>query len=129
MPGEYEPTKPSIVDVTPAQAEVVAEPVVESAPVKKIPLAEDDLPDWEAKKPEPTPEPAKPAKKAPAVQAITTFYDVSSLEGDVKQKAIKYLVDCLAEEIRPDIYQTKVKLKRLTSCIIPEEAALEFPNI
>jgi hypothetical protein len=54
---------------------------------------------------------------------------VSSLEGDVKQKAIKYLVDCLAEEIRPDIYQTKVKLKRLTSCIIPEEAALEFPNI
>jgi hypothetical protein len=68
------------------------------------------LPDWEAKKPEPEakPEPAKPAKKTPAVQAVTTFYDVGGLEGDVKQKAIKYLVDCLAEEIRPDIYQTKV---------------------
>lgn len=130
MPSEYEPSKPSIVDVTPAEAEVFAKPVVETAPVKKaVPLAEDDLPDWEAKKPEPTPEPAKPAKKTPAVQAITTFYDVGGLEGDVKQKAIKYLVDCLAEEIRPDIYQTKVKLKRLTSCIIPEEAALEFPNI
>jgi phage recombination protein Bet len=131
MPGEYEPSKPSIVDVTPAEPEVVAEPVVKSAPVKKVTLAEDDLPDWEAKKPEPEakPEPAKPAKKTPAVQAVTTFYDVSGLEGDVKKKAIKYLLECLAEEIRPDIYQTKVKLKRLTSCIIPEEAALEFPNI
>ncbi len=121
MPAEYTPVE------TPAPAvEVAAEPVVvKDEPKSHVTLAEDTLPDWDNKPVEKPVE--KPAKKA--VKAMTTYYDVSALEAGVKEKAIAYIVDCLGKEIRPDVYETPTKLKKLTSCIVSEDKALEFPNV
>lgn len=119
MPAEYTPVE------TPA-VEVAAEPVVvKDEPKKHVTLAEDDLPDWDNKPVEKPVE--KPAKKA--LKAMTTYYDVSSLEGSPKEKSIKYIIECRGKEIRPDVYETPVRLQKLTQFIVDEDKALEFPNV
>lgn len=59
--------------------------------------------------------------KVNKLKELETFYDVRNLEGDVKRKAIAYLLEAGCKEIKPDIYRSAIKLSKLTSCIILAE--------
>jgi len=80
------------------------------------------------------------APKAPTrkgsdhIAQLTTFYDTGALEGEAKEKAEAYLTHNLAERVRDNFWRSRIRLKKLTQCIVPEEAIEEgkqddFPNI
>ena len=122
MPAEYTPAV-EIVEVEPT-------PKPKKKAPKKVTLAEDELPDWDAKKesnPQPVEKPVE--KKVNALADMTTYYDVSSLSETVKKKAIEYILNCEGKELHTDMYETPIKLKRLTQCIVSKEKAFEFPNL
>ena len=60
---------------------------------------------------------------------MRTYYDISTLTDDVHAKAVKYIESCSGKEIRDDVWETPVKLQKLTQFIVDEDKALEFPNI
>lgn len=62
--------------------------------------------------------PADWSKKAVNKRAVTTYYNVGSLEDEKKQAAIKYLESNLAKPLDNDVWQSPIKLDKLTSCII-----------
>lgn len=69
-------------------------------------------------------------KPARPVKAATTFYDVSGLKDGALEKSRQYLTECKATEIRPGLWQSPIRLSKLTGCIVTEEAAKDdFPNI
>ena len=65
---------------------------------------------------------------APKRKAVVTFYDTSSLDGDQRLAAEKYLKNCEAKQITETIWRSPIKLQRLTQCItedVKDEAPLE----
>jgi phage recombination protein Bet len=143
MPGEYEPASETLIPAVEVKSaktkkeskkvEIVVEPVKPSPTVgfSKVTLAEDEMPDWDAKK-ESNPQAVEKhveKKKKSALADMTTYYDVSSLSEPVKKKAIDYILNCEGKELHTDMYETPIKLKRLTQCIVSKEKAFEFPNI
>jgi phage recombination protein Bet len=95
MPPEFAPPKAAIEPKT-----VTVEPVV------------DDLPeDWF--------DPKKPSEAAtePSKRVQPTYYDVSKLPEDQRQKGRNYLRDCEAKHICDDIWRAPIRLERLTQCI------------
>jgi phage recombination protein Bet len=85
------------------------------------------------------PKKVMPRSKINKLRELETFYSVKALEGDVKRKAIGYLLEAGCKEIKPEIYRCAIKLSKLTSCIIAPEALEEgtvdveveedFPNV
>ena len=74
------------------------------------------------------------------LEKLATFYDLRTLEGATLAKATAYLKEACAKEVKPGVYRCPIKLNKLTSCIIPEEALEEgsqddvpveeaFPNV
>ena len=57
------------------------------------------------------------APDAPRPKAVTTFYDTSSLDGDQRLAAEKYLRNCEAKQITDTIWRSAIRLQRLTQCI------------
>lgn len=66
------------------------------------------------------------APDAPKPKAVPTFYDLSSLDGDQKLAAEKYLKSCGAKSITDSIWRSPIRLQRLTQCIT-EDAKDETP--
>lgn len=69
-----------------------------------------------------------------ALNNMVTFYDVSALTGTDLEKAEAYLTHNLAERVRGHFWRSRIRLKKLTQCIVPEEALEEgqqdeMPNI
>ena len=54
---------------------------------------------------------------APKPKAVKTFYDTSSLDGDQRLAAEKYLKTCQAVQITETIWRAPIRLNRLTQCI------------
>lgn len=65
---------------------------------------------------------------APKRKAVVTFYDTSSLDGDQRLAAEKYLKSCEAKQITDTIWRSPIKLQRLTQCItedVKDETPME----
>lgn len=62
--------------------------------------------------------PADWTKAAVNLKAVTTYYNVGSLEGDKKAAAVKYLELNAAKELDNDVWKSPIKLDKLTQCII-----------
>ena len=106
-----------------ASVEVVEE--VKEEPAKPITLAEDDLPNWDAKE-------EKPAKKSnkKALEEMKAYYDVSIFEDNQRPAVIAYLETCKAKEIQTGIWESPVKLKKVARAEIPFESIdMDFPNV
>jgi phage recombination protein Bet len=61
-------------------------------------------------------------------KAITTFYDTSSLDGDQRLSAERYLRNCDAKQITDTIWRSPIRLQRLTQCItedVKDESPME----
>jgi phage recombination protein Bet len=54
---------------------------------------------------------------APKPKAVTTFYDTSSLDGDQRLAAERYLRNCEAKQISETIWKAPIRLNRLTQCV------------
>jgi len=54
---------------------------------------------------------------APKPKAVTTFYDTSSLDGDQRLAAERYLRNCDAKQITETIWRSAIRLQRLSQCI------------
>jgi hypothetical protein len=50
-------------------------------------------------------------------KAVVTYYDVSSLDGDQRLSAERYLRNCEAKQITETIWRSPIRLNRLTQCI------------
>ncbi len=53
----------------------------------------------------------------PKPKAVKTFYDTSSLDGDQRLAAEKYLKNCEAVQITETIWRAPIRLNRLTQCV------------
>ena len=112
MPSNFQPS-----------VEVVEE--VKEEPAKPITLAEDDLPNWDAKEEKP----AKKSKKK-ALDEMKAYYDVSIFEDNQRPAVIAYLETCKAKEIQTGIWESPIKLKKVARAEIPFESIdMDFPNI
>ena len=112
MPSNFQPA-----------VEVVEE--VKEEPAKPITLAEDDLPNWDAKEEKPV----KKSKKK-ALEEMKAYYDVNIFEADKRPAVIAYLETCKAKEIQTGIWESPVKLKKVARAEIPFESIdMDFPNI
>lgn len=72
------------------------------------------------------------ANQVKPLKAVTTFYDLTKLSGTALQKSEQYLTECGAKELRPYIYQSPIRLDKLTGYIVTEEEALDtnpIPNV
>jgi phage recombination protein Bet len=99
MPANYAPPK-EVVDVGNATLATVDVTTGEIVSEEK-----DDIPtDWNT--------------KAVNQKARTTYYTLGTLTGDKKEAAVKYLEANLAKEIDADVWQSPIRLDKLTSCII-----------
>lgn len=118
-------------------------------PVKVIPPTIEVLPEEvpvdvpvagnETRSPVPMTKKERASVKTNKLRELETFYSVKALEGEVKRKAIAYLLEAGCKEIKPEIYRCAIKLSKLTSCIIAPEALEEgtvdveveedFPNV
>jgi phage recombination protein Bet len=54
---------------------------------------------------------------APKPKAVPTFYDTSSLDGDQRLAAERYLKNCEAKQITETIWRSPIRLQRLSQCI------------
>lgn len=54
---------------------------------------------------------------APKPKAVVTFYDTSSLDGDQRLAAERYLRNCEAKPITETIWRSPIRLNRLSQCI------------
>jgi phage recombination protein Bet len=54
---------------------------------------------------------------APRPKAVVTFYDTSSLDGDQRLAAERYLRNCEAKLVTETIWRSPIRLNRLSQCI------------
>lgn len=59
----------------------------------------------------------EPIKAPEKTRRIPTFYDVSKIEEDYREKAEKYLRDCEAKHVTGTIWRSPIRLERLTQAI------------
>jgi phage recombination protein Bet len=61
-------------------------------------------------------------------KAVVTFYDTSSLDGDQRLAAERYLRNCEAKQINETVWRSPIRLQRLSQCItdgVKDDSALE----
>jgi phage recombination protein Bet len=65
---------------------------------------------------------------APKPKAVVTFYDTSSLDGDQRLAAERYLRNCEARQVTETIWRSPIRLQRLSQCItedVKDESPVE----
>lgn len=71
---------------------------------------------------------AAPRTGKDVIGEMVTFYDTGSLTGTDLEKAEAYLTHNLAERVKGHFWRSRIRLKKLTQCVVPEEALEEGPQ-